>query len=97
MIDFARDLAGRAVEKLRNFGKLEVEPVGPFDSFRYPVFLVSVPPNKRAPRRAIISAVDGVAEFVRIYPWATDEEVAEIHYAFEFAFAPAITVIPARQ
>jgi len=97
MIDFARDLAGRAVEKLRNFGKLEPEPIGPFESYRYPVFFVSVPTGKRAPRRAVISAVDGVAEFVRIYPWATGSEVAEMHYAFEFAFAPAVTVIPAHQ
>lgn len=83
--------------KLRDFAKLEPAPIGPFESYRYPVFFVRVPTGKRAPRRAIISAVDGVAEFVKVYPWATDEEVAEVHYAFEFALQPAIQVIPAYQ
>ncbi len=86
------------VDKLRDFMKPDApEPTAPFDSYRYPVFIVSVPADKRAPRRAVISAADGVAEFVRVYPWATDHEVASVHHAFEFAFAPAITVIPARQ
>lgn len=97
MIDFARDLAGRAVEKLRNFGKLEPQPISPFEQYRYPVFFVSVPQGKRAPRHVVLSATSGVAEFVKLYPWATDEEVSEVLYAFEFALQPAIQIIPAYQ
>jgi len=83
--------------KLRDFGKLEPEPTGPFEQYRYPTFVVSVPQGKRAPRRAVISAADGAEKFVELYPWATDDEVAEVIHAFEYSFAPAIQVIPAKQ
>lgn len=93
MIEWVKD-------KLRDFMKPqrdETELLSPFAEYRMPWFTVGVPRGKKAPRYAIINAVDGVAEFVRIYPWATDEEVASVMHAFEYAFAPAIKVIPAYQ
>lgn len=85
------------VRKLLDFGKLpSPEPIGPFEQYRYPSFFVRVPPGQRAPRQCMLSAAEGVGGFVKLYPFATDDEVANVRYAFEIGFAPAIHIFPAR-
>lgn len=68
--------------------------VRPFDQFRYPHFVVRVPHGKRAPKSCVISAADGVAEFIKIFPYATPDEVAAVSCAFDFG-APALQILPA--
>ena len=70
------------------------EPISPFAQYRYPHFVVRVPAGKRAPRHCVISAADGVAEFVKIFPYATPDEVAQVGCAFDFG-APAIQILTA--
>lgn len=62
--------------------RIQPQPVSPFAQYRYPHFVVRVPAGQRAPKQCTISAADGVAEFKRIYPYATAEECAQVSVAF---------------